>query len=148
LPSDDGSAPAPVTLAVMRQQQIYALAVVTGTGAEWSLLLSPAFRARGQHPRPGDLVAVQHGEVVAYWPRALVLRTTPAGVHLRLSSGAQIVAPVNPATLPPDPPLQTGDAVFAGPDAVLARAWAWYEPQPPTPALLAYATAYVTSFEF
>ena len=140
-------APGGITLAVVRQVQVYAAAVVTGSGEEWSILPSAAFVARGVRPRTGDLVAVQNAEIVYQWPRALVLSSTPAGIRVRLGSGEQITAPANPATLPDAAALRPGDPVFVSRDEVMARAWNWFEPQPPSPALIAHATEIVAQAE-
>ena len=136
-----------ITLAVVRQEQVYAAAVVTGNGEEWSILPSAAVVARGVRPRTGDLVAVRNEEIVYHWPRGLVLGQTPEGIRVRLGGGAQIVAPANPATLPDAAALRPGDPVFAGRDEVLARAWNWFEPEAPSPALLARAAEVVARAE-
>jgi hypothetical protein len=144
---EEQHAPGGITLAVVRQEQVYAAAVVTGSGEEWSILPSAAFVARGARPRTGDLVAVRNAEIVYSWPRGLVLGHTPEGVRVRLGNGEQIVAPANPATLPDAAALRPGDPVFASRDEVLARAWTWFEPQPPAPALLARAAEVVARAE-
>ena len=136
-----------LTLAVVRQEQVYAAAVVTGSGEEWSILPSAAFLARGVRPRTGDLVAVRNQEIVYHWPRGLVLGSTPEGIRVRLGTGEQITAPANPATLPDAAALRPGDPVFVNRDEVMARAWTWFEPQPPSPALLAHAAAVVERAE-
>src|SRR5689334_9890180 len=102
-----------VILAVVRQDQAGAFAVVTGSGQEMSLLPGPYLIAQRIYPRMGDLVAVQQGRIVYHWYRALVLRPAPGGIRVRLSTGEQLVLPVNPATVPPDPPLRPTDPVFA-----------------------------------
>ena len=140
-------APGGITLGVVRQEQVYAAAVVTGSGEEWSILPSAAFVARGVRPRTGDLVAVRNDEIVYSWPRGLVLGQTPEGIRVRLGSGEQIVAPANPATLPDAAALRPGDPVFASRDEVLVRAWNWFEPEPPSPALLARAAEVVARAE-
>ena len=132
-----------VTLAVVRQDQVSALAVVTGTGEDRSLLLHPAFPAARPRPRPGDLVAVVDDQVIYGWQRALVLRVLPDGLRLRLPGGDQVIAPPHLPTLAEWTTLRPGEPVFATPTAVIARAWPWYEAQPPAPALQAYATAVV-----
>src|SRR5436305_9109165 len=117
----DNPAAAPaVTLAVVRQDQISAAAVVTETGQEWSVLSSPATEPRGRRPQSGDLVAVQDGQIVYYWYRALVLGVTPHGVRLRLSTGEQVVVPVNAGTFDADTPLRVGDPVFASRQEIIA----------------------------
>ena len=136
-----------ITLAVVRQEQVYATAVVTGSGEEWSILPSAAFLARGVRPRTGDLVAVRNEEIVYHWPRGLVLASTPEGIRVRLGSGEQITAPANPATLPDAAALRPGDPVFVSRDEVMTRAWTWFEPQPPSPALLTHAAAVVERAE-
>src|SRR5690349_3660859 len=83
-----------VTLAVVRQDQAGAFAVVTGTGQEMSVLPGPYLVARQIYPRGGDLVAVQNGRIVYHWYRALVLRPAPDGVRVRLSTGEQLVLPL------------------------------------------------------
>ena len=144
-----GESPAPgaITLAVVRQDQISAAAVVTATGQEWSVLSSPATVPRGARPQSGDLVAVQDGQIVYYWYRALVLGVTPDGVRLRLSNGTQVVVPVNAGTLDADTPLRIGDPVFASTQEIIASAWPWYEPQPVAPALQKHATAVVQALQ-
>ena len=132
-----------LTLAVMRQDQLSALAVVSGTGEDRSLLLHPAFPAEVPRPRTGDLVAVVDDQVIYAWQRALVLRVLPEGVRLRLPGGDQVIAPPHLPTLTDPATLRPGEPVFATPTAVIARAWPWYEAQPPAPALQAYATAVV-----
>jgi hypothetical protein len=136
-----------VTLAVVRQDQAGAFAVVTGSGQELSLLPGPYLIERQIYPRGGDLVAVQHGQIVYHWYRALVLRTAPEGVRVRLSTGEQLILPVNPHTIPPDPPLRPTEAVFASRTEIVARAWTWFEPEPPSPALDAYAVVAVQQAE-
>jgi hypothetical protein len=136
-----------ITLAVVRQDQVFAAAVVTGSGEEWSIVPSAAFVARGVRPRTGDLVAVRNEEIVYQWPRGLVLGSTPAGIRVRLGTGEQITASANPTTLPDAAALRPGDPVFASRDEVMARAWNWFEPQPPSPALLAHATEIVARAE-
>jgi hypothetical protein len=131
-----------VTLAVVRQDQMTAFAVVTGAGEDRSLLLHPAFPAALPRPRPGDLVAVVDDQVIYAWQRALVLRVLPAGLRLRLPGGDQVIAPPLP-TLPDPDTLRAGEPVFATPTAAVARAWPWYEPQPASSALQAYATGVV-----
>jgi hypothetical protein len=140
-------APGGITLAVVRQEQVYASAVVTGSGEEWSILPSAAFVARGARPRTGDLVAVRNDEIVYCWPRGLVLGQTPEGIRVRLGTREQIIAPANPETLPDAPALRPGDPVFASRDEVLARAWNWFEPEPPAPTLLARAAEVVARAE-
>jgi hypothetical protein len=117
-----------------------AFAVVTGTGAEMSLLPGP--QLAGQ-PRlaTGELVAVVDGWIVYRWYRALVLRVTPEGVRVRLGGKEQIVLPIHPATVGQEPPLQPGEPVWADRHEIVARAWPWYEPVPPSPALQALAEA-------
>ena len=136
-------APGGITLAVVRQEQVYAAAVVTGSDEEWSILPSAAFVARGVRPRTGDLVAVRNQEIVYHWPRGLVLGQTPQGIRVRLGTGEQIITPANPATLPEPAALRPGDPVFVIHDEVIARAWNWFEPQPPSSSLLAHAAAVV-----
>jgi len=127
---------AEVALGIVRQQQIYAFAVVMGDGREQSLLLSRPLAARQPLLLNGDLVAVQHDRIAAHWPRALVLRAMPDGVRLRLASGAQAIAQPGPACAL-SAPWRTGDPVFSDGQEILARAWSWYEPEVPAPALLA-----------
>jgi hypothetical protein len=140
-------APGGITLAVVRQIQVYAAAVVMGSGEEWSILPSAAFVARGVRPRTGDLVAVRNAEIIYHWPRGLVLGSTPQGIRVRLGTGEQITAPANRATLPDVTALRPGDPVFASRDEVVTRAWNWFEPQPPSSALLAHAAAVVERAE-
>jgi hypothetical protein len=115
-----------------------AFAVVTGTGAEMSLLPGP--QLAGQ-PRllTGELVAVQGDRMVYRWHRALVLRATVEGVRVRLLTKEQVVLPVNRATLVDADTLRPGEPVWADRDEIVARAWPWYEPLPPSPALQALA---------
>ena len=127
-----------LTLAVVRQDQISALAAVDGRGREWSLFLSPALAA-GPRPHPGDLVAIQSDRIVYLWRRALVLRPGGGSVRVRLSSGEQAILPTDPVVFPAEEPLLVGDSVFAGPAGIVARAWPWYEPQMPSAALVAHA---------
>jgi hypothetical protein len=135
--------PMTITLAVVRQDQVSAFAVVPSEGAELSVLPHPLLLAHHPRPRTGDLVAVQGDTVIYTWPRALALRPAPAGLGLRLPSGTQVVLPVNPATLDPAESFAPGDPVFVSGTEVVARAWPWYEPVPPPPALQAYAEAAV-----
>jgi hypothetical protein len=134
--------PGAVTLAVVRQDQSGAFAVVTGSGQELSVLPGPALIAAKIYPRTGDLVAVHDGRIVGHWYRALVLRPAPEGVRVRLSTGTQIITPIRTSTFGEDVTLRTGDPVFAGPGEIIARAWSWFEPQAPSPALQAYADVY------
>ncbi len=136
----------PVTLAVVRQDQMGAFAVVTGTGQEMSLLPGPTLAGQ---PRlaTGELVAVRGEWIVYRWYRALVLRVTPAGVRVRLRIKEQQVLPVNTASLGAGDPLQPGEPVWADEDEIVARAWPWYEPVPPTPALQALAELRAASSE-
>jgi hypothetical protein len=87
-------------------------------------------------------VAVVDDQVIYAWQRALVLRVLPDGLRLRLPGGTQVIAPPLP-TLPDPDTLRPGEPVFATATAVIARAWPWYEPQPPSPALQAYAAGVV-----
>jgi hypothetical protein len=116
-----------------------AFAVVMGTGAEMSLLPGPALAGQ---PRlaTGELVAVVDEWIVYRWYRALVLRSTPEGVRVRRGVKEQVVLPVNPS-LSQEPPLRPGEPVWADQHEIVARAWPWYEPQPPSPALQALAEA-------
>ena len=132
-----------VTLAVVRQDQMTAFAVVTGASEDRSLLLHPAFPAALPRPRPGDLVAVVDDQVIYAWQRALVLRVLPDGLRLRLPGGDQVIAPPHRPTLTDPETLRPGEPVFATPTAAIARAWPWYEAQPPAPALQAYAAGVV-----
>ena len=152
----DGAGPAParepldpeaVTLAVVRQDQAGAFAVVTGSGQDLSLLPGPGLVAARIYPRVGDLVAIRHGRIVYHWYRALVLRPAPGGIRVRLSNGEQRVLPVNSTTVPAEPPLRAVDPVFASRTEIIARAWTWFEPEPPSPALAAYAAATVGQAE-
>jgi hypothetical protein len=140
-------APEAVTLAVVRQDQAGAFAVVTGIGQELSLLPGPYLIERKIYPRMGDLVAVRNGQIVYHWYRGLILRPAPGGLGVRLSTGEQVVLPVNAATLSPAPPLRPADPVFASRTEIVARAWPWFEPEPPSPALTAYALATVQQAE-
>ena len=135
-----------VTLAVVRQDQAGAFAVVTGSGEELSLLPGP--QLAGQ-PRllPGELAAVQGDRIVYRWHRALVLRTTPEGVRVRLASKEQAVLPVNRATLDATEPLRPGEPVWADRHEIVARAGPGYEPQPSAPALQRLAEARAASSE-
>ena len=121
-------------LAVVRQDQISAWAVVPAEGVEWSLLLAPDFRPRHARPRTGDLVAVQDGVLVYLWQRALVLRVTADGVRVRLPDGAQATLPASPV-LPDAAALRPGEAVFADAALIFTRAWPWYEPVVPAAVL-------------
>jgi hypothetical protein len=131
---------------VVRQDQMGAFAVVTGTGAEMSLLPGP--QLAGQ-PRllTGELVAVRGEWIVYRWHRALVLRATPEGVRVRLLTKEQVVLPVNRATLADADALRPGEPVWADRDEIVARAWPWYEPLPPSPALQALAEQRAASDE-
>jgi hypothetical protein len=131
---------------VVRQDQMGAFAVVTGTGAEMSLLPGP--QLAGQ-PRllTGELVAVQGDRMVYRWHRALVLRATVEGVRVRLLTKEQVVLPVNRATLVDADTLRPGEPVWADRDEIVARAWPWYEPLPPSPALQALAEQRAASGE-
>lgn len=142
-PSTPNPAP-PITLAVVRQDQMGAFAVVTGTGAEMSLLPGPQLAGQARL-LTGELVAVQGDRIVYRWHRALVLRTTPEGVRVRLVTKEQAVLPVNRATLAGDEPLRPGEPVWADRQEIVARAWPWYEPEPPPPALQRLAEARVSS---
>ena len=132
--------PAPVRLAVVRQDQASAYAVVPEIGTEWSLLPAPN---QARRLRPGDLVAVRAERIVYSWRRALVLRVTPDGIRVRLPDGTQCVLPAHVETLGAPEDLRPGDAVFADDSEVLARAWPWFEPVLPPPALLAHAARVV-----
>jgi hypothetical protein len=145
-PSALGPPPSPVTLAVVRQDQMGAFAVVTGSGQEMSLLPGP--QLAGQ-PRllTGELVAVRGEWIVYRWYRALVLRATPEGVRVRLGRKEQVVLPVHRAALPDADTLRPGEPVWADRDEIVARAWPWYEPLPPSPALQALAEARAMSAE-
>ncbi len=134
--------PALVRLAVVRQDQASAYAVVPEIGTEWSLLPAPNQTRR---LRSGDLVAVRDERIVYNWQRALVLRVTPEGVRVRLPDGTQQVLPAHLETLGPPEDLRPGDAVFADDLEILARAWPWFEPVLPSPALLAHAAQVVAS---
>ncbi len=136
--------PGGVTLAVVRQDQSGAWAVVPASGPELSVLPGPALIAAQIYPRTGDLVAVYGGRIVGHWYRALVLRPAPAGIRVRLSIGTQIIVPIRTATFGTDVTLRTGDPVFAGQEEIIARAWSWFEPQTPSPALQAYADVYAS----
>ena len=138
--------PPPVTLAVVRQDQMGAFAVVTGTGAEMSLLPGPPLAGQ---PRllTGELVAVRGEWIVYRWYRALVLRVTPEGVRVRLGRKGQVVLPVNGATVEDADALRPGEPVWADHHEIVARAWPWYEPLPPSPALQALAEARAMSDE-
>ena len=131
-----------VTLAVVRQDQVTAFAVVNSAGVDLSLLLGPTFTERYPRPRTGDLVAILDDRIVYVWQRALVLRVLPEGLRLRLSDGTQAITPPQPATLDATT-LRTGEPVFTSRTAVVARAWPWYEPQLPSAALQAYAATVV-----
>jgi hypothetical protein len=137
--------PPGLILAVVRQDQVTACAVVARPDEEWSVLISPAMLARQPRPRTGDLVAVQDGQIVYVWQRALVLRVTPDGVRVRLPGGAQVVAPVAPVAGALAAALRPTEPVFATAEGVIARAWPWYEPEPPSPALQAYAASVVAA---
>jgi hypothetical protein len=121
-----------------------AFAVVTGTGQEMSLLPGPALAGQ---PRlsTGELVAVQGEWIVYRWYRALALRETPEGVRVRLRTKEQRVLPANRASLGDAEPLIPGEPVWADQEEIVARAWPWYEPVPPSPALQALAEARVAS---
>jgi hypothetical protein len=131
---------------VVRQDQMGAFAVVTGTGAEMSLLPGP--QLAGQ-PRllTGELVAVQGDRMVYRWHRALVLRATVEGVRVRLLTKEQVVLPVNRATLADADARRPGEPVWADREEIVARAWPWYEPLPPSPALQALAEQRAASDE-
>ena len=92
-------------------------------------------------------MAVVDDRIVAVWQRALVLRVLPEGIRLRLPDGTQAIVPPQPATLDDPAALRPGEPVFATPTTVVARAWPWYEPAPPSAALHAYAAAVVAGRE-
>jgi hypothetical protein len=134
---------APVDVGVVRQEQIYAFAVVVSDGTERSLLLSRAFMDRRPRILTGDLVAVRNDLIVYQWSRAVALGESAAGVRLRLNTRQVIVAPRNPRTLDPAIPLPVGEPVFTDGTEVLCRAWPWYEPALVSPAVLTRAAEVV-----
>jgi len=134
---------AAVSVGVVRQEQIYAFAVVASDGAERSLLLSRAFMDRRPRILSGDLVAIRNDLIVYQWYRGVALGEGTAGVRVRLNTHELIVAPRNPRTLDPGIPLAVGEPVFTDGAEVLCRAWAWYEPAPVSAAVLARAAEVV-----
>jgi hypothetical protein len=66
---------------------------------------------------------------------------------VRLGRKEQVVLPVNGATVEDADALRPGEPVWADHHEIVARAWPWYEPLPPAPALQALAEARAMSDE-